>query len=658
MVSCRLVIFIVRSFGRTMQDSIRKEARHAARGCVLSRQLYRQTRRLMAALCAGIAFCIFTVPAAAAEGSADELSEPCVEERSKEDHAWELDISGAGPESGVPYDAADPDYGLHEDEVQRQESSARLTRADMPLYFGTPVDRVTIEVTYLDGNTDIPYLSANVMFQIMERTLGLQGITFHSLHCRNGTMSATQRDGSCITVDFNDGVVICRDLSGFFRPGYAEAVPDLLSASGISEKNDVQYFDRVSGSFERRGRDVVINLSEREIPMLWQNNTGYLPMQTFSDIFLECAGAALIYNGQMAAVVYDGELGDLEDMYYAAEPCGRSQELADYTYNELCLALDLFYGLKPEHNIGSFDSLFRLAGLEPELRSQDPMRAGNALTSITEGYLGDVVSRVKAPSFRAGQGAKFVPETESPSYVQYTGSLSAFREAAARAYPAGIPGYEEIGDTAYITVSSFDVPAVSDYYSAPPNDVPADVIGLVAYAHERITRENSPIRSVVVDMSAADGENMDGAIYLLGWLNGTAAININDTLTGAQSTVRYRSDVDLDGAADANDSIQHLNRVILISPATFSAGSALAASIAGTDVHIVGQPTSAGACQSMPISMADGTIIRIFGHLRISSLMNGSYYSVNEGIEPQFRLVCPGDFYDRKRLAEYISALY
>ena len=67
------------------------------------------------------------------------------------------------------------------------------------------------------------------------------------------------------------------------------------------------------------------------------------------------------YNGEAACFdssVYFGDaasgLTPVGELYYSAEPTERSEALADYGYRELCLALDVLYGLKDIHEITSF----------------------------------------------------------------------------------------------------------------------------------------------------------------------------------------------------------------------------------------------------------------------------------------------------------------
>lgn len=58
----------------------------------------------------------------------------------------------------------------------------------------------------------------------------------------------------------------------------------------------------------------------------------------------------------------------MEDIYYSAPTGNRSKALAEFTYNELCLALDMHYGLKELHDIDTFDALFKQTGLDERLK--------------------------------------------------------------------------------------------------------------------------------------------------------------------------------------------------------------------------------------------------------------------------------------------------
>ena len=81
------------------------------------------------------------------------------------------------------------------------------------------------------------------------------------------------------------------------------------------------------------------------------------------------------------------------------------------------------------------------------------------------------------------------------------------------------------------------------------------MISQIIKAHAKITRENSPIRKVVLDLSYNGGGAINAAVFLLCWFLGDAQVSITDPVTGAESTVAFRADVNLDHQYDSRDTI-------------------------------------------------------------------------------------------------------
>lgn len=80
----------------------------------------------------------------------------------------------------------------------------------------------------------------------------------------------------------------------------------------------------------------------------------------------------------------------------------RSETLAKYGYNELCLMLDCMYGLKEAHEITSFAELFDQIGFEPFLLDPNPEIADRALYYFINMYLDDIHSSFMAYSYLTG----------------------------------------------------------------------------------------------------------------------------------------------------------------------------------------------------------------------------------------------------------------
>lgn len=111
-----------------------------------------------------------------------------------------------------------------------------------------------------------------------------------------------------------------------------------------------------------------------DIDLIEQEGEYLVPLQTMNDFTLAPAGIGFncFFNGQCVMLSSDGISAD-NTVYYAASPGKRSEELAEYGYNELCLMLDSLYGLKKIHEIG-FKEL--LLDTDPEVADRTLFGSG------------------------------------------------------------------------------------------------------------------------------------------------------------------------------------------------------------------------------------------------------------------------------------------
>ena len=181
-------------------------------------------------------------------------------------------------------------------------------------------------------------------------------------------------------------------------------------------------------------------------------------MQTLSDIMLSLPSyVCLLYNNEGVFVYeYGSEPGrELLRKYYEAQPKeGKSEGLADYTYNELCMMMDHFYGLKESHGIEDLDEFFTETALRDALRSTDPEMSARAMRVLMDLYIDDLHSGYMLNSWRIGMDAQIDGMT-GKSIQNMSDLAMKYYTAREKYYPDGIPGYEEVGNTAYITFDSF-----------------------------------------------------------------------------------------------------------------------------------------------------------------------------------------------------------
>ena len=352
--------------------------------------------------------------------------------------------------------------------------------------------------------------------------------------------------------------------------------------------------------------------------------------------------------------------------YLAAPKALRSEALIDYGYNELCLELDSFYGLKDAHKIKDFDLFFMQTGQPPlfeDLLDPDAAKADSAIARLTQYWMDDGHSTFLFRSYMS----ESAPEERFGVSNISRGQRGQIAAEAKAKYPEASLPYYEVGDTAYISFDSFaatdgDVSGYADYYAlSESGELPDDTVGIIAKAHRQITRENSPIKNVVLDLSNNGGGDAATALYTVAWFLGEAQISLTNTFTGAQTTSFFKADVNLDHQFDEKDTLANrgLHFFCLISPQSFSCGNLVPwAFKADGGVTLLGRVSGGGSCAVQFMTTAWGTSYRISGMKKMSFLKNGAYYDVDQGVEPDYIINDYEHFYDRESLTEFIHGLY
>jgi len=220
-----------------------------------------------------------------------------------------------------------------------------------------------------------------------------------------------------------------------------------------------------------------------------------------------------------------------------------------------------------------------------------------------------------------------------------------------------------ISNTAYITFDMFTGTILSmDPYSLTEEQIEqmatgmADTIPLIIYAHRQITRENSPIENVVLDLSNNTGGAVDTAVFVIAWYLGEADLAYQDQNTGLLSALTYRADVNLDREFDERDVLTGKNLYCLISPVSFSCGNLVPASFKSSQkVTLIGRKSGGGSCNVKFASTVWGSFFNMSGEKNLSILKNGSMYDIDQGIDPDYYLSKLSHFYDRQKLTEIIN---
>ena len=524
---------------------------------------------------------------------------------------------------------------------------------------------------FIDGVDDLPYVNledwAKLLYFINTDLNDDQGYDL-SIDYQDNTVILERENGYTLTFDFANDKLIFVDYDAFMHNSNDSTLIDLVSENGTDENGVAELIWRdKQASFDRYGDEMKVDLGAYGIHMIAQDDGYYVPLQTLDDFTLLRSLISVVFNGQALFIANDeiffdsneGHYTEAAEVYYSAPTGDRSDALAEYSYNELCLALDTFYGLKEVHDITSFREFFWQTGLDEVLSDNDAMDADNALKSVIDYYFDDLHSVFDEYSYLAGLNPISNSTGISNRKLEAHGDeYSAARDAA---YPDGWLKYEEVGNTAYITFDSFD----SNYYgrgyymAREDGEVLDDTVQQIIDAHAQITRENSPIENVVLDLTNNTGGAVDAAVVVLGWFLGDAPFSVKNMATGAMSTAVYRADVNLDHQYDEKDTVSDKNLYCLISPVSFSCGNLVPAALKSSQkVTLIGRTTGGGSCVVQPMSTAYGTVFQISSPLRMSFLKNGSFYDIDQGVEPDYYIDNIAHLYNREALTEFINGLF
>lgn len=521
---------------------------------------------------------------------------------------------------------------------------------------------------YYNGKSEIPY------FELGSRRKEVEGLqkggnpTKFSLSSKikGNKVTWTKKSiyGSTkVIFDYKKNTITFDDINAFFRQ---EGLSLVGAEGGMLAVSDLFQTDEKS-NYSRHGRKIVINLNKYGIKLLKDKKSFYIPVQTYSDLFFSYSGIFQVFNGESLFISNNIRLGDMKEKYNSAKKRKFSKEFVDFNYGELCLLYDCQYGLKESHDIKSFDEFFNDTGLVSLIKNQDSLGTDLALNTMINLYFDDLHCGFGLPSWNTDSEAyeRSVAALPQGAYrarsLEITDELTSYREKQA---PNGIPPYQEVEDTAYITFDEFAFDPTADHKVLPTDaDLPTletDTIRLVQYAVNKITRAGSPIKNVVVDLSLNGGGAVFTAAYLLAAFLGTSSMASKDMITGAQSMTNYKVDTNLDGVFDEKDTLANrgLNLFCFTSGYSYSCGNMVPAMFKDSGkVTLVGRTTGGGSCAVSYGSTASGSIVQTSSPRRFSFSKNGGFYDVDRGAEPDVFIRDMSKLYDRKYMNTVLAKI-
>lgn len=459
------------------------------------------------------------------------------------------------------------------------------------------------------------------------------------------------------------------------------------------QEND---FIKIEKSFNSWGAPIEVNFSGFEDFVLCAEIDGklnyYVSLNTYGNLFT--AFKSVVYNGKevysVNKIINNG-FDNAKEFYRFDEGTGkkmRSSALTNFTYNELCINLDLNYGLKELHGnkFDCFDSYFEYVGLKSKLLNPDPEIFCKAIWDLCEAYFSDNHSNFKFASYYCGYdiAKKFAERVETGDENLLTGNsiskkMELYYTARQNAYSENVPGLEfsDDGKTAIVRFDHYtnsgdsDLNAIINETNLELGKTTEDICELIKtdytaiqnyivteyylYCVNKMIKENPEVENVILDMSNNTGGACRTAVATLAWMLGEVQTNITNSITGAKCSSVYVCDINADGKFDENDTIKDKKLFCLISPASFSCGNMVPAMLKSSDrVVLLGETSGGGSAVVYPTMAADSTTFRISSRYVMSENKNGSNYDIDKGIEPHVRLQ-PETLYNKEKICSIVA---
>ena len=522
----------------------------------------------------------------------------------------------------------------------------------------------SINVTYFN-NERVAFVELNDMVSFMNemsaaigKEYGYSNISLYEINQNNKEFTITNKKfNTTCSMNFSTRTLVFGDYHSFTSFAPSEKASGIHGFGGKAD-NAKDNFYSVSEEY-LNGGSTTIKLGNYNIDLPYYNNKGYIPFQTFADIFLAGTGIPLtIINNTLYTIgaIKQGEsLTPYGKDYYDSikgKDALTSYEL-EFNYYETCLLLDNMYGLKSEHNISSFDSYFEGVG-EKEKMLKDSKAFDESLAKLLNVKFSDFHS---AFSYSSPWSGNFTPTSimsmQGMLYYAFSSTLENIRTKALGEY---IEPLQIVGDTAFITFDTFIMPtSLNEVYSDNHLEYTST---LIKKSLETINSDES-IKNVVLDLSCNGGGMADAAIDVVSAFLGYCAITTRDKFTGSQMTSLYKVDSNLDGVIDENDTLRTgLNKYCLTSRASFSCGNLVPALLKEGGVNIIGETTGGGSCVVYQTATANGTFFQMSGPTEIVTYKNGRLISVDDGVTPDYKITSFEKYYDREGLVSWINTLY
>lgn len=507
---------------------------------------------------------------------------------------------------------------------------------------------------------DVPYITfANMLSMTFDKTI---------TYSVNGDIYA-YKIADClgyditISIDSDNDTVTINDYDV-----YTSALTNSTKVNNVSTIVSSDYYIDYSTCEYTAGNQTVFNLKDYSLDVIAYDSDVYIPFAVANELSFANMGINFVYNGDAfyyadytAFYKPNGKtLSTYGRKYYNGSLGlkGRSSSLASFNYNSLCFTIDYFYGFRDKGLVPLDTYLTKnYRSLRASLLSTNNDTYQQALSTLFYGILYDGHTGLYGYSSIFGSGEFSVsPSMIADRYNEINESgqaLTKLRSASLGPSPF-IVRYSS--KTAIVTFDSFQS-TYSNFSSATIfNYKDSDSFAYFYYVFKMI-KSNSSIENVVIDITLNGGGAVDGLIGALGFLTNDVRINLYNPLTSAKTNLGYAVDTNLDGKVNSNDVVSGYNIYILTSSYSFSCANLFASICKESKLAtLIGETSGGGACVVRPSTTADGVTFQMSGTMRLSTVSNGTYTDIDNGVKPDYEFD-RDNFYNDSKLASFVESL-
>ena len=349
----------------------------------------------------------------------------------------------------------------------------------------------------------------------------------------------------------------------------------------------------------------------------------------------------------------------------------RSQEVADFTYQELRFAMYELYGTTINTEVKDFDTFIKDKEYKEDLLSLDASKYDEAMSKFLLQGIDDCHTSIGVTSiYNLPTYANSNHHTTSFSGKRYDATTSLASELRDERKKAKLDvGVDIVDKTAFIAFDKFrfarnnnkviDLKGYKEYQNTNPSDYVEDnTMAFFASAFNMIEKDQN-VKNVVIDLSCNTGGLTATLAYLISYLTDDPCITCGRLLNDSVVQYHYKTDLDQDGIYGSNtDTFKGKYKFfVLTSGASFSCGNHFPSICKDSGIAtIIGERSAGGSCSISQISNSSG-FIYCSSSENVSLMKQGDEYIHNDyGVTPDISIP-RSDWYNHIKLNELLNKL-